>query len=360
MDWQSLADLAIERRPLSREQCRRVLDCPDEQMLELLDAAFRVRRRFCGMKVHLHVLTNAKSGLCPEDCHYCSQSKVSTADVDKYPLMSTDRLLAEARRAKRLRAKRYCMAISGRSPTDREIDRLCEAIAQIKAETGLSVCCSLGLLNPGQADKLKSAGLDRINHNLNTSEQHHPQICTTHTYHDRMRTLETCRGAGLELCSGGIFGQGESDDDIIELCMTWARLRPESIPVNFLTPIEGTPFEHQTGELTPYRCLKILCLVRLLNPDREVRIAGGREHHLRALQPLGLYPANSIFVTGYLTTPGQRGDEALRMIEDMGFEIEFDQSEIPPPEPPAETDQDGLPVTHSACVADGSFGGPRV
>ncbi len=349
-DWQYLADLALENKKLSREQCQAILDCADSQTLSLLNAAYAVRQHFCGDSVHIHMLTNAKSGLCQEDCHYCSQSKLSTAEIDKYPLMAPEKLLEEARRAKRLKAKRYCMALSGRGPGDQEIDALCETIREIKKETGLSICCSLGLLDADKARRLREAGLDRINHNLNTSERFHPEICTTHTYQDRLQTLSVCRDAGIELCSGGIFGQGETDEDVIDLCQSWAELQPHSIPVNFLTPIEGTPFADHTSNLTPYRCLKLLALVRLTNPDREIRMAGGSEYHMRSLYPLGLYPCNSLFITGYLTTPGQRGDKALQMIHDMGFKPEFDENPLLTES--CEDDQQGLPVTQSATISE--------
>jgi biotin synthase len=324
MDYQAMAERALAGEALDREACRGVLGAPDAALLDLLAAAWGVRRRFCGNKVHIHVLTNAKSGLCPEDCHYCSQSKISTAEFEKFALVETDKLLAEARRAHAAKAKRYCMVLSGRGPNDREIDRLCETVRAIKAEMPLSICCSLGLTRADQAERLKEAGVDRINHNLNTSERFYPEICTTHTWADRVETLKTCRDAGLELCSGGILGQGETDEDIIDFFLELRALGPDSIPINFLIPIEGTPFEGRGGELNPRRCLKILCLARLLNPAAEIRVAAGREHHLRSLQPLALYPANSMFVTGYLTTDGQRVGEAFRMLEDLGMEVEVE------------------------------------
>jgi biotin synthase len=324
MRFIELANISLEGEIITREQCRQVLNCSDKEILALLDAAYKVRHHYFGNVVHIQVLTNAKSGLCPEDCHYCSQSRVSKADIEKYPLMSMDKLLKEAQRAKQLKAKRYCMALSGRSPSDKEIDELCEIISAIKENTELSVCCSLGLLKEGQAERLKAAGLDRVNHNLNTSQRFHPKICTTHTYQDRLQTLVRCRAAGLEVCSGGIVGQGETEEDIIDLLTSVREVEAESIPLNFLIPIKGTPFEDRTNELNPRRCLKILCLARLLNPDHEIRVAGGREYHLRSLQPLSLYAANSIFVSGYLTTGGQSADEALQMIADLGFELEVE------------------------------------
>jgi biotin synthase len=324
MRFYELTKTSLEGGIISREQCRQVLNCPDAEVLTLLDAAYRVRHHYFGNAVHIQILTNAKSGLCSEDCHYCSQSRISTAEIERYPLMAKDRLVKAAQEAKRLKAKRYCMALSGRSPSDKEIERLSEIISAIKEDTQLSVCCSLGFLKGGQAERLKAAGLDRVNHNLNTGKRFHPQICTTHTYQDRLETLIRCRAAGLEICSGGIVGQGETDEDIIDLLQALREVGVESIPLNFLIPIKGTPFEHRFQDLNPRRCLKILSLARFLNPDREIRAAGGREYHLRSLQPLSLYAANSIFVSGYLTTGGQSADEALQMITDLGFELEVE------------------------------------
>jgi biotin synthase len=322
--FEKLADFALGGETLSRDQCRQVLECPDQHALALLDAVYRVRRNFFKNMVHIHLLTNAKSGQCQEDCHYCSQSRISRADIDKYPLMSQEKLLVEATQAKELKAKRYCMALSGREPSDSEIDTLCEIISAIKEKTQISVCCSIGFLSRDKAHRLKAAGLDRVNHNLNTSERFHPQICTTHSYQDRLDTIGRCREAGLEVCSGGIVGQGETDEDIIDLFLSLREIQADSIPINFLVPIEGTPFEGRAVDLNPHRCLKVLCLARLLNPDREIRVAGGREYHLRSLQPLALYAATSIFVDGYLTTSGQSAEEAKSMIADLGFDFEIE------------------------------------
>ncbi len=327
---ETFAALALAGAELTDAQAQCVLDWPDERLLELLQAAFRVRRHFWGRTVQLHVLTNAKSGLCPEDCHYCSQSAVSTADVGRYRLMEPERLLERALQAAEARARRYCIVISGRSPSPAELSSICEAVRDIKSRTDLDICCSLGLLDGDQARRLKAAGVDRINHNLNTSRRFHPSICTTHTYEDRLATLRACRAAGLELCCGAIFGQGETDQDVIDLCRAFREIGMDSIPINFLIPIAGTPFADRARDLTPRRCLKILCLARFMNPAREIRIAGGREVHLRSLQPLGLYPANSIFVRGYLTEPGQDAPEAWRMIEDLGFELELPPAALAP------------------------------
>lgn len=321
--FQSLTEKALRDEVLTRAECRDVLNAGDEQLLALLDAAFKVRERYFGKKVRLQMLLNAKSGACQEDCRYCSQSSVSTADIERYGLLSRADMIEGARRAAAAKAQRYCVVISGRSPLDREIASIAEAVQAIKQEIPIQVCCSLGLLNEEQARTLKTAGVDRINHNLNTSETHHEAVCTTHTFQDRLATIRHARSAGLEICSGGIIGMGERDEDVIDLALALRDVKPDSIPLNTLHPVPGTPLEHSL-HLTPQRCLKVLCLFRFLHPRTEIRVAGGREFNLRTLQPLALYVADSLFVGGYLTTPGQPAPEAWRMIADLGFEVEAD------------------------------------
>jgi len=331
MSFQEFADLALSDRRLEREQCRRVLDCPDEEILSLIDAVYRVRREYFGKHVLIHVLSNAKSGMCIEDCHYCSQSKISKAKIEKYPLVSKERLLEQAFSAMEMNAHRFCMALSGSGPTEKELDRLCDIIRSIKEETGLSLCASLGFLDNDQAVRLKAAGLDRVNHNLNTSEHFYSRICTTHSFQDRLDTIDNCQAAGLEICSGGIIGQGESDEGVIDLLYTLRDIKPHAVPINFLIPVQGIPFEDRSKDLNPRRCLKALCLARLLNPKSEVRAAGGREYHLRSLQPLALYVVDSIFVAGYLTTGGQSANEAYKMVADLGFDVSIEGIDIAPP-----------------------------
>ena len=333
MDYQDLARRALHSEPPSREETEEVLNA-DDDFLPILHAAFQVRRRHFGRKVQIHLLVNAKSGLCPEDCAYCSQSSVSSAQIDKYQLIDEAALLEGARRAVDARSRRYCVVISGRGPNEEEIEHIGSAVRRIKSTYDISVCCSLGILDGETARRLREAGVDRLNHNLNTSERFYPEICTTHTYQDRISTLGAARGAGLELCSGVIFGQGETNEDVYEMCRAMRDLQPESIPVNFLHAIPGTPLEN-VPKLGAARCLRLLCLMRFFNPRSEIRVAGGREAQLGSLQPLALYPANSIFVAGYLTTPGQPPDEAHRMIQEMGFEVDVVGESDPHPLEPA-------------------------
>ena len=297
-----------------------ILEANDDELLSLIDAAFAVRQKHFGITVQLYFLMNAKSGLCPEDCAYCSQSKISNASIPKYNLLDREQLMDGAREAALRQAKTYCIVISARSPSQRELDAVNTIVPEIKQKYGLKICACLGLLSPGQAQQLKDAGVDRVNHNLNTSGEFYSQICSTHTYQERIDTLQAVRQAGMEMCSGGIVGMGESKADVVKMALELRELGVQSIPVNFLNPIEGTPLEN-VQQLDPRYCLKVLVMFRLANPDREIRIAGGRELHLRSLQPLGLYAANSIFVGDYLTTKGQLPDEDYRMIADLGFVV---------------------------------------
>ncbi|PSN18689.1 biotin synthase BioB [filamentous cyanobacterium CCP5] len=319
--WMQLAEQSLAGGLIDRSAALEVLNAPDEALLDQLAAAYRVRRHYWGNRVRLHFLLNAQSGLCPEDCHYCSQSKISSADIEKYPLMAQEQILAAAERAHQLQAGTFCMVISGRSPSERVFGQVLEAVRSVKSRYPLKICACLGLLDDAQTQQLAEAGVDRVNHNLNTSPDYHEDICTTHTYGDRVSTVQAVQRAGLTTCSGGILGMGESDDDIIDMALELRQLNVTSVPLNFLIPIPGTPFEG-INTLNPRPCLRILCLFRLLLPSQEIRIAGGREVHLRHLQPLGLYAANSIFIGDYLTTPGQAARADLEMIRDAGFVIE--------------------------------------
>ena len=325
IDDTQLADKVLQDEDITREEGLFLLQTPDAHLLGLVNAAYKIRHRHFGNTVTLQMLFNAKSGACVEDCHYCSQSSISTAPIERYALVDPDQMLTAARRAAESKAQRYCVVISGRSPLDREIEVVSKAVRKIKNELPIQVCCSLGLLTEPQAQRLKAAGVDRINHNLNTSEAYHASICTTHTFQDRVKTLNNARAAGLELCSGGIVGMGEKDEDLVDLALSLKELNPDSIPLNMLHPASGTPLEG-SDNLTPQRCLKIMSMFRFFHPKRELRAAGGREHNLRSLQPLALYVADSLFVNGYLTTPGDPAHEVQKMIEDMGFEVAVNSS----------------------------------
>jgi biotin synthase len=322
MDWLALADRVLLGEEITNEEAEAILDCPDDELLLLMQGAYRIRKKYYGNKVKLNMIINAKSGLCPENCGYCSQSAVSSAPVQTYKMVSKETLLRGAEQAYQSKVGTYCIVASGRSPSEKEIDTVVSAVKEIKEKYGLKICACLGILKPEQALRLKEAGVDRYNHNINTSKEHHSNITTSHTYDDRVRTVKTVKEVGISPCSGVIIGMKETKQDVIAMARSLKALDADSIPVNFLHAIDGTPLAG-TNELNPRYCLKVLALFRYIHPTKEIRISGGREVNLRSLQPLGLYAANSIFVGDYLTTAGQEKSEDYKMLEDLGFEIDF-------------------------------------
>ncbi|WP_085505565.1 biotin synthase BioB [Thalassobacillus devorans] len=330
MNWNLLAEHVLAGHELSDEEGLAILESEDDQILELLHSAYQIRKHYYGNKVKLNMIVNTKSGFCPENCGYCAQSIDSEAPIQKYRMMDKDTIVQGAEQAHRLQSGTYCIVASGRGPTNRELNEVTAAVQEIKAKYDMKVCACLGLLRPEQADKLKEAGVDRYNHNINTSKNHHDAITTTHTYDDRVETVNYAKQAGISPCSGVIVGMKESRLDVVHMAKALKELDADSIPVNFLHAIDGTALEG-TNELTPMYCLKVLALFRFINPAKEIRVSGGREVNLRSLQPLGLYAANSIFVGDYLTTAGQEGTKDHQMLKDLGFEIEY-----PTPQPLAE------------------------
>lgn len=318
--WESIADRVEAGGAPTREEALRVLQADHDEVLALLDAAFRLRRRHHGRGVRLHVLRNAKSGMCRENCSFCSQAIGAYSGVERYRLQTVEELVEGARKAHAMQAVKYCMVTATRGPSARELEVICEAVRQIKAEIPINICTSLGLLSDAQARQLAEAGVNRFNHNLETSRAFFPKVCQTHTWDDRVATIKAAKAAGMEACCGGIMGMGETLQDRVDLAFTLRELEVESIPVNFLDPRPGTPMSH-VPRLEPVECLKCLCMFRLVNPSRDIRVAGGREANLRHLQPLALFAANSMFTEGYLTTPGQGYEQDLAMIRDAGFHV---------------------------------------
>lgn len=320
--WQNIAEKAIQKIPPTREEGLRILMSPREDTFSLVHSAYLVRRHFHGHRVRIHVLQNAKSGACSEDCGFCSQSSKYLTASSQYPLMDVETLVSGAHKAKAAGAWKYCMVTATRGPSNRDLDVLCEATRRIKAEVGIKVCASLGILTAEKASRLAEAGVDRFNHNLETSKSHFQKIVSTHSYEDRVQTARLAREAGIEVCSGGIIGIGEGPEDVVDLCFSLLEVTPSSVPVNFLDPRPGTPFGG-FPRVDPYYALRVLCLFRFVHPEADLRAAGGREVTFRSLQPLILYVANSIFTNGYLTTPGQGENADHQMIKDLGMEPEI-------------------------------------
>ena len=325
--WMELANDVVNGHVVTKEEALAILESPNDDILSLMNAAFKIRKHYFGKKVKLNMILSTKTGYCPENCGYCAQSIDSTAPIEKNTMMTKEQIVAGARRAHELNSGTYCIVASGRGPTNRELDIVTSAVKEIKEEfENMRVCACLGILREGQAEKLKEAGVDRYNHNINTSKEHHPNITTTHTYDDRVATVEKVKDVGISPCSGVIVGMKETKEDVYAMGNALREMDADSIPVNFLHPIDGTKLEG-TNELTPIYCLKVLALFRFMNPSKEIRISGGREVNLRTLQPLGLYAANSIFIGDYLTTDGQDRKNDYQMLEDLGFEIDYDNAE---------------------------------
>lgn len=326
INFEEIYKKSLNNEYLTRDECNYILNINNnEEFKKLLDITYKIRKKYKGNKVSVQILTNAKSGNCSQDCKYCAQSCISKANIDKYPLIEYEKLLNNGKIGKNKKVARHCIGLSGITFTDKQIDEFCEYIKNLKKEVNTDICCSIGFLTRDQAKKLKEAGVNRINHNLNTGRNFYKNICTTHTYDERIKNIEMFKELGFEMCCGGIIGLGESQDDIIDMLFEVKRINPKSVPINFLIPIKGTPLEKSDiSKLTPEYCIKVLCLARLLNPKADVRCAAGREIHIKDKQNLMFYAVNSIFASGYLTADGQNIDDTIKLIEDAGFEYEIE------------------------------------
>ena len=309
---------------LSREDALAILNTPDESLEELISFAETFRRKYKGNHVSIHILTNARSGNCSQDCAYCAQSCRSKADINKYKWVEDEKLYEDNDFVKEHHLSRHCIGLSGMKFTDEEIEILAEKIRKMKAD-GTHLCCSIGFLTEHQAKVLKDAGLDRINHNLNSSRNYYPNICSTHTFDQRVANIRMLQGLGYEICSGGIIGMGESKEDVVDMLLELREIQPEALPINFLLPIPGTPLEHaDMSVLSTAYCLKVLCLARLLVPKADIRCAAGREVYFKGEEKNLLRVVDSIFASGYLTAGGPGIRDTIQAIEAAGFTYEIE------------------------------------
>lgn len=287
----------------------------------LLDLADAVRAQRCGNGIAVEVLYNAKRGGCSEDCNFCSQSARFASDVEAEPLSSVEGFLEAARSASLRGASEFCIVVAVRGPSRKLLERVCEAATRIKAELPLTVAVSLGILTEEHLAALVAAGVDKVNHNLESSRRYFPSVCTTHSYDERLATCRLVKRFGLELCCGGIIGMGESVEDRIDFLLALQELQPTEVPVNFLNPRPGTPFGDR-ALLEPAQALQFVAMTRLALPDALVRFAGGREVTLRGLQDLGMRSGASGIVLGnYLTTSGRGDADDFEMLDRLGFEV---------------------------------------
>ena len=309
---------------LSREDALAILNTPDESLEELVSFAETFRRKYKGNHVSIHILTNARSGNCSQDCAYCAQSCRSKADIDKYKWVADEKLYEDNDFVNEHHLSRHCIGLSGMKFTDAEIEVLAEKIRKMKAD-GTHLCCSIGFLTEHQAKVLKDAGLDRINHNLNSSRNYYPNICSTHPFSQRVANIRMLQGLGYEICSGGIIGMGESREDVVDMLMELREIQPEALPINFLLQIPGTPLEHaDMSVLSTAYCMKVLCLARLLVPKADIRCAAGREVYFKGEENMLLRVVDSIFASGYLTAGGQGIRDTIQAIEAAGFTYEIE------------------------------------
>jgi biotin synthase len=288
---------------------------------DLFAAAGRIREHFRGSSVDICSIVNAKSGACSEDCAYCAQSSHHSTAAHVYPLISTDEIAKAARTAKKNGARRFCIVTSGRSIDSREdLEKIAQGVRLVR-EHDLSPCATLGKLTRDQLSFLKDAGLERYHHNIETSRNYFSRICTTHTFDERLEVLGCARSLRLSACSGGILGMGETMEDRIQMAFTLRELDVDSVPINFLMPIAGTPLEN-TSAITPLEALQSIALFRFILPDKEIRVCAGRGTALRRLHPLIFTAGADGFMIGnYLTTSGLDPNEDLAMIRDLGLQV---------------------------------------
>ena len=303
---------------ISREEALFIASLSGQDILDLFASASRIREHFRGNTVDLCAIINAKSGACSEDCAYCAQSAKSTAEIKTFPLVDKERVLGKAREAKEGGAKRFCIVTSGKKTSVTDLEKIAEMVCAVR-KLGLLPCATLGLLSGEDLLQLKEAGLERYHNNLETSERFFPAICTTHTYQDKLKTIREVKSTGLSLCSGGIFGLGETWEDRIDMALALREIDPDSVPVNFLTPVKGTRLG-LNKILDPFDALKIISLYRFILPDKEIRVCGGR------LQTLGefhafIFPAGAdgLLTGNYLTTLGRNFEDDLKLINQYGL-----------------------------------------
>ena len=304
-----------------RELLSQIADLPDADLPDLLTLADEVRARYCGDGIAVEVLYNAKRGGCSEDCNFCSQSARYATDVEAEPLSGVEGFVSAARDAYDRGAGEFCIVVAVRGPSAKLLERVCEAVGNIKRELPLAVAVSLGILTEAQVARLKAAGVDKVNHNLETSRRFFSSVCTTHTYDERWQTCLLVKQHELELCCGGIIGMGESIADRIDFLCALQELQPQEVPVNFLNPRPGTPFGDRSV-VEPIEALRFVAMARLALPRALVRFAGGREITLQGLQDLGMRSGASGIVLGnYLTTGGRSDADDFAMLDRLGFEV---------------------------------------
>ena len=304
---------------ISAEEAKKLLEIPDENLKDLARCANEITRDFNGDKVDVEQLNNIKKNACSEDCSFCGQSAFFDTGIESYQLPTPEEVVSKAQKAKEEGAESYCLVAAWREPSAADFQKVCKIITEINDKVGISVECSLGFLTAEQAKKLKELKVKRYNHNLETAKSKFSEICTTHTYEDRLKTLGIARDAGLELCTGGIIGLGETREQRLELTLELARLYPEEVTINILVPVPGTPLELQ-ADLPNSEIVRMFSVIRFLLPESVIKISGGRETNLKdSGEELLQSGANGIITAGYLTMDGNEAEKDRKMIEKIGL-----------------------------------------
>lgn len=317
------AEVALldERRMLTLAELEELAYVPDTSVPSLAALAHEVRLAWAGDTVEVEGILSAKTGGCPEDCHFCSQSAEFDTVVKATPFLDTDEVLAAARETAALGATEFCIVLAVRGPDERTMDRILELVPIIQDDTGINVAVSAGILTPDQAQRLAEGGVHRYNHNLETAASYFPQVVTTHTWDERKDTCELVRETGMELCSGVLLGMGESIDQRIELLGQLREVKPDEVPVNFLKPMAGTPFAHLPA-VEPLEAIRWIALFRIALPSVILRYAGGREFTLGDLQAMGMTSGiNALIIGNYLTYLGRSPQEDLKMLDDLRMPV---------------------------------------
>jgi biotin synthase len=324
MDWNEFIkecqENVLSGVGITSEDIKKLFDVPEEYIKELATSANQITREFNGDKVDVEQLNNIKKNSCSEDCSFCGQSAFFDTGIESYQLPTAEEVVTRAQKAKDEGSESYCLVAAWREPTPKDFEKVCNIIEQVNDKVGISVECSLGFLTEQQAKKLKELHVKRYNHNLETAKSKFSEICTTHTYEDRIKTLQIARDAGLELCTGGIIGLGETRNQRLELVSELAAIYPEEVTINILVPVPGTPLELQTP-LANSEIIRMFAVIRFLLPESVIKISGGRETNLDdAGEELLQSGANGIITSGYLTLGGNEAEQDIKMIKKIGLE----------------------------------------
>ena len=306
----------IDNKEYTKEE---LLDLHEKPLEELIELSHEVTIENFDNKVEACSIISAKTGACSENCKYCAQSKHNHAEIECHPLLDVETVKKAALSAKENGATRFCIVTSGRVPTGSDFEKILEMIKEVASIDGIHCCASLGLLSEEQVKQIKEAGVERYNHNINTSEHYHNHICTTHNFEDRVNTVKMVKKYGMEACCGVIIGMGESREDRIEMALSLRQLNPKTVPINFLNPIKGTPLEDYEDKISEEEILKTICIFRLALPKSLLRYAGGRTTRLSKYnQKLGIIAGiNSLLVGNYLTTTGSKYEEDKEMLKSL-------------------------------------------